>query len=120
MAGAGCCDIAAGSCWQLQQVMHLMPLQVKLLKCLVDNMVVDISFNQMGGLVTLNFLEEINDLIGNSNIFKRSIILVGMPGESWKTSSSALVVVQLAGQPGSLQLPAGSHGAAAALSPPSQ
>lgn len=51
-------------------------LQVKLLKCLVDNIVVDISFNQMGGLITLNFLEEINNLIGNSNIFKRSIILV--------------------------------------------
>lgn len=51
-------------------------LQVKLLKCLVDNIVVDISFNQMGGLVTLNFLEEINSLIGSSNIFKRSIILV--------------------------------------------
>eukprot|EP00878_Enallax_costatus_P034431 GHUV01038176.1.p1 GENE.GHUV01038176.1~~GHUV01038176.1.p1 ORF type:complete len:399 (+),score=95.94 GHUV01038176.1:176-1198(+) len=50
--------------------------EVKLLKCLVDNIVVDISFNQMGGLVTLNFLEEINSLIGNSNIFKRSIILV--------------------------------------------
>jgi hypothetical protein len=49
---------------------------VKLLKCLVDNIVVDISFNQMGGLITLNFLEEINNLIGNSNIFKRSIILV--------------------------------------------
>lgn len=51
-------------------------VQVKLLKCLVDNIVVDISFNQMGGLITLNFLEEINNLIGNSNIFKRSIILV--------------------------------------------
>lgn len=49
---------------------------MKLLKCLVDNIVVDISFNQMGGLITLNFLEEINNLIGNSNIFKRSIILV--------------------------------------------
>jgi hypothetical protein len=42
----------------------------------VDNIVVDISFNQIGGLITLNFLEEINSLIGNSNIFKRSIILV--------------------------------------------
>lgn len=55
---------------------HTHSVQVKLLKCLVDNIVVDISFNQMGGLITLNFLEEINNLIGNSNIFKRSIILV--------------------------------------------
>jgi hypothetical protein len=53
--------------------------QVKLLKCLVDNIVVDISFNQIGGLITLNFLEEINSLISNNNIFKRSIILVRIP-----------------------------------------
>jgi len=62
-------------------------LQVKLLKCLVDNIVVDISFNQMGGLITLNFLEEINNLIGNSNIFKRSIILVREPPAPWVSTA---------------------------------
>lgn len=62
-------------------------VQVKLLKCLVDNIVVDISFNQMGGLITLNFLEEINNLIGNSNIFKRSIILVRAPRASWVSTA---------------------------------
>lgn len=65
-------------------------LQVKLLKCLVDNIVVDISFNQMGGLVTLNFLEEINSLIGKGNIFKRSIILVGLHAWVKVNSSCAL------------------------------
>lgn len=73
-------------------------LQVKLLKCLVDNIVVDISFNQMGGLVTLNFLEEINSLIGNRNIFKRSIILVswsaGQPPD-FCFSRSAVVSLEL-------------------------
>ena len=34
-------------------------LQVKIIKCLVDNIVVDISFNQLGGLCTLCFLEEV-------------------------------------------------------------
>jgi hypothetical protein len=33
--------------------------QVKLIKCLVDNIVVDISFNQVGGLCTLSFLEQV-------------------------------------------------------------
>ncbi len=42
----------------------------------MDNIVVDISFNQYGGLCTLAFLEEIDLKIGGSNIFKRSIILV--------------------------------------------
>ena len=56
--------------------MHSIHAQVKLLKCLVDNIVVDISFNQLGGLFTLNFLEEMDMQIGNNHLFKRSIILV--------------------------------------------
>lgn len=55
---------------------QLILLQVKLLKCLVDNIVVDISFNQLGGLFTLNFLEEMDMQIENNHLFKRSIILV--------------------------------------------
>jgi hypothetical protein len=50
----------------LQLFIHLVPLilfvnhaQVKLIKCLVDNIVVDISFNQVGGLCTLSFLEQV-------------------------------------------------------------
>ena len=34
--------------------------QVKLVKCIVQNIVVDISFNQIGGLCTLCFLELVN------------------------------------------------------------
>lgn len=52
------------------------PCQVKLLKCLVDNIVVDISFNQLGGLCTLMFLEEIDRVIAPRHLFKKSIILV--------------------------------------------
>ena len=37
--------------------------QVKLIKCLVDNIVVDISFNQVGGLCTLCFLEQVCSLV---------------------------------------------------------
>ena len=33
--------------------------QVKIIKCIVENIVVDISFNQVGGLCTLCFLEEV-------------------------------------------------------------
>ncbi|WOK98444.1 hypothetical protein Cni_G07156 [Canna indica] len=50
--------------------------EVKLIKCLVDNIVVDISFNQVGGLCTLCFLEEVDDLINQNHLFKRSIILI--------------------------------------------
>lgn len=32
---------------------------MKIIKCLVENIVVDISFNQLGGLCTLCFLEEV-------------------------------------------------------------
>ena len=64
---------------QLQHHLHaLRQAQVKLLKCLVDNIVVDISFNQLGGLCTLAFLEEIDRLVRPEHLFKRSIILVSV------------------------------------------
>ncbi|XP_076898695.1 uncharacterized protein LOC143552322 isoform X2 [Bidens hawaiensis] len=50
--------------------------EVKIIKCLVENIVVDISFNQLGGLCTLCFLEEVNHLINHNHLFKRSIILI--------------------------------------------
>ncbi|XP_074580814.1 uncharacterized protein LOC141837282 [Curcuma longa] len=49
---------------------------VKLVKCVVDNIVVDISFNQIGGLSTLCFLEKVDQKIGKDHLFKRSIILI--------------------------------------------
>lgn len=50
--------------------------EVKLVKCLVDNIVIDISFNQLGGLSTLCFLEQVDRLIGKDHLFKHSIILI--------------------------------------------
>ncbi|KAL6648582.1 hypothetical protein ACP70R_012806 [Stipagrostis hirtigluma subsp. patula] len=50
--------------------------EVKIIKCLVENIAVDISFNQVGGLCTLCFLEEIDNLINQNHLFKRSIILI--------------------------------------------
>ncbi|KAJ6806395.1 uncharacterized protein M6B38_174290 [Iris pallida] len=50
--------------------------EVKLVKCLVQNIVVDISFNQIGGLCTLCFLEKVDQLIAKDHLFKRSIILI--------------------------------------------
>ncbi|KAK8326290.1 hypothetical protein V6Z12_A11G107400 [Gossypium hirsutum] len=50
--------------------------EVKIIKCLVENIVVDISFNQLGGLCSLCFLEEVDILINQNQLFKRSIILI--------------------------------------------
>ncbi|XP_065860228.1 uncharacterized protein [Euphorbia lathyris] len=50
--------------------------EVKIIKCLVENIVVDISFNQLGGLCTLCFLEEVDHLINQDHLFKKSIILI--------------------------------------------
>ena len=52
-------------------------MQVRLLKCLVDNIVVDISFETLGGLCTVAFLESIDRKLQEDHIFKRSIILAG-------------------------------------------
>lgn len=35
-------------------------VQVKLIKCLIENIVVDISFNQLSGICTLCFLEVVS------------------------------------------------------------
>ncbi|CAN1180025.1 hypothetical protein LINPERHAP2_LOCUS34554 [Linum perenne] len=55
---------------------HRIDAEVKLIKCSVDNIVVDISFNQLGGLCTLCFLEQVDRLVGKNHLFKRSIILI--------------------------------------------
>ena len=55
---------------------HIIHAEVKLMKCIIDGMVVDISANQFGGLATLGFLEEVDAFIGRGGIFKRSIILI--------------------------------------------
>lgn len=37
----------------------LMDMQVKLVRCKIENVPVDISFNQLGGLSTVCFLEKV-------------------------------------------------------------
>ncbi|XP_062086673.1 structural maintenance of chromosomes flexible hinge domain-containing protein GMI1-like isoform X2 [Humulus lupulus] len=50
--------------------------KVKLVKCLVQNIVVDISFNQLEGLCTLCFLEQVDCLISKDHLFKQIIIQI--------------------------------------------
>ncbi|GAB2288145.1 hypothetical protein Dimus_022488 [Dionaea muscipula] len=52
------------------------PAQVKLVKCTVGNIAVDISFNQLAGLCALSFLEQVDQFIGKENLFKRCVILI--------------------------------------------
>ncbi|KAK3004500.1 hypothetical protein RJ639_018763, partial [Escallonia herrerae] len=51
-------------------------LLVKIVKCTVQSIAVDISFNQIPGLYSLCFLEQVDHLIGKDHLFKRSIILI--------------------------------------------
>ncbi|XP_050153222.1 uncharacterized protein LOC126627738 isoform X5 [Malus sylvestris] len=50
--------------------------QVKVVKCIVNNMAIDISFNQTAGLSTLCFLEQVDRLFRKDHLFKKSIILI--------------------------------------------
>ncbi|PNT74570.1 uncharacterized protein LOC100830879 [Brachypodium distachyon] len=50
--------------------------QVKVFKCNIANIDVDISFNQIGGVSTLCFLELVDTEVGKDHLFKRSIILI--------------------------------------------
>nr|GLL30884.1 uncharacterized protein LOC109173649 [Ipomoea trifida]GMD12329.1 uncharacterized protein LOC109173649 [Ipomoea batatas] len=53
--------------------------EVKLVKCLVQDIVIDLSFNQLGGLCSLCFLEQVDRLVGKNHLFKHSIMLI----KSW-------------------------------------
>ncbi|XP_047150655.1 uncharacterized protein LOC124822671 [Vigna umbellata] len=64
--------------FQVKEVKYI-GAKVKIIKCLVENFVVDISFNQIGGLGTLCFIEEVDNLINQNHLLKRSIILI----KSW-------------------------------------
>ncbi|XP_050208883.1 uncharacterized protein LOC130014588 isoform X1 [Mercurialis annua] len=60
---------------EVQDVRYI-EAQVKVVKCSVKNISVDISFNQMAGLCALCFLEQVDQLIGKDHLLKQSIILI--------------------------------------------
>ncbi|KAG7990572.1 hypothetical protein I3843_02G031700 [Carya illinoinensis] len=69
-------------------MLRLHGLWVKIIKCLVENILADISFDQLGGLCTLCFLEEVDHLINQNHLFKRSIILI----KAWCYYESRILV----------------------------
>ncbi|KAF3966131.1 hypothetical protein CMV_009749 [Castanea mollissima] len=75
----GVCSILEGgdkdSKFQVKDVQYICA-QVKVVKCIVKNIAVDISFNQLAGLSSLCFLEQVDQIIGRDHLFKRSIILI--------------------------------------------
>ncbi|CAN6709966.1 unnamed protein product [Malus baccata var. baccata] len=60
--------------FQIKDVRYIRA-RVKVVKCFVNNMAIDISFNQTAGLSTLCFLEQVDQLIGKDHLYKKSIIL---------------------------------------------
>ncbi|KAK1364849.1 PAP-associated domain-containing protein [Heracleum sosnowskyi] len=54
----------------------LIGAEVKLVRCKIENVPVDISFNQLGGLSTVCFLEKVDHLINKNHLFKRSVLLI--------------------------------------------
>lgn len=46
------------------------------MKCVVSDVVVDVSLDTIGGLCTVAFLEAADRRIGRQHLFKRSILLV--------------------------------------------
>lgn len=50
--------------------------RIKLSKCYINNIGVDITVNQVGSLATLAFLEEADRAIGQDSLFKRSLLLI--------------------------------------------
>mmetsp|Transcript_14201 Transcript_14201/g.33163 ORF Transcript_14201/g.33163 Transcript_14201/m.33163 type:complete len:627 (+) Transcript_14201:55-1935(+) len=51
-------------------------VEVKVVKCVVDDVPVDISLNQYGGLRTLCFLESFDRLVGQNHLYKEALLLI--------------------------------------------
>ncbi|PWA52147.1 polymerase, nucleotidyl transferase domain-containing protein [Artemisia annua] len=62
--------------FKITEINFIDAAEVKLIKCIVDGITVDLSLNQLGGLCSLGFLELADTLIKKDHIFKRSIILI--------------------------------------------
>ncbi|KAK2079093.1 hypothetical protein QBZ16_002783 [Prototheca wickerhamii] len=58
------------------QDVQIIQAEVQLVKCIVAGVVVDISFDTIGGLCTVAFLESVDRLLGRGHLFKRSILLI--------------------------------------------
>ena len=50
--------------------------RTKLAHCLVNNISVDVTVNQIGSLLTLTFLEEADRHVGMDHLFKNSLLLI--------------------------------------------
>ncbi|KAI3432443.1 hypothetical protein D9Q98_003995 [Chlorella vulgaris] len=55
---------------------QIIQAEVKLVKCVVSDVVVDVSLDTIGGLCTVAFLEAADRRIGRQHLFKRSILLL--------------------------------------------
>jgi len=50
--------------------------RTRLLNCTINNLSVDITMNRIGALATVILLDEVDRLIGQDHLFKRSLLLI--------------------------------------------
>ncbi|XP_062081594.1 uncharacterized protein LOC133788220 [Humulus lupulus] len=62
--------------YKVKEIHFIDAAEVKLVKCIIQDIVVDISFNQLGGLTTFRFLVQVDHHLRKSHLFKRSLILI--------------------------------------------
>jgi hypothetical protein len=54
-------------------------IKVNLVKCIFEGYRIDITINQLGGVVSLQFLNEVDKIFGQKHLFKKSLLLL----KSW-------------------------------------
>jgi len=81
LAGEG--SVGSGQGWsgkgrhgiQIQEV-QIIQAEVKLVKCIVSGLEVDVSCNALGGLCAVAFLEWFDQRVGRNHLVKKSILLI--------------------------------------------
>lgn len=77
-----------GNCGFSFRNVEFVNARTRLLNCTINNLSVDITMNQIGALASVLLLDEVDRLIGQDHLFKRSILLVKASNSSLLSSST--------------------------------
>jgi len=64
-----------GEEYNIQEI-KIINASVKIIKMKWDEIPIDISFNQIGGITTYQYLEEVDKAIGRDHLFKKAILMI--------------------------------------------
>jgi len=79
-------DSSAGDIYAVQTVV-LVNAEIKLIKCIVNGVLVDLSANTLGAMAPVQLFDAVDKKIGKRHLFKRSVLIL----KAWSTYESRIL-----------------------------